>query len=390
MENRRQLLRALGAVGIAGLAGCLSRVISDPAGQTTSPTRSMAGTAEETDTSTPAATPRCPPTVTPGGTTPSAGVCPPPANLFLSPWQRPKGCDGYDDVDVTTLCSEAATTGDVRATVSPSTLGRSGDLTVALHNESNTSFKLAERSLFGFPPLLFHWYRGHWTGLFNARYSVPASGGMGEIEVPPGETEEWTIRQEANDLGRPLLGFHMGLSVRDTTVRLPPGVYAVGFFVDGTQYTRRFEVTGDPLALRPSNAVVETIRQDDTLIVRRNPAIDDCTTDQHDEWVTLVLDRRSSIPDRFARASLLELYNPGLGLKRPGTKIPARVPALLRDAFAHDDGSASQIRVETPALCRYEPNSWDASPESVPEDYVEAKETIVYEETAWQLSLESG
>jgi hypothetical protein len=388
--SRRQLLRAVGAFGVAGLAGCTSNGAVGAPGQTDSPGRTPTDTPGGSDTTTATETAQCPPSVTPGGTTPTQ-ACPPPPDAFDYAWQHlNEGCQEVRNYDVTPVCGEEAAMGDVRVTVSPSTVGSTGGLTVTLRNEGNTGLTLD-----GLDIGLFHWYRGYWTRMDNQRGR--SSGVPPEVNVPVGETAEWTITQNADALGDPLVGFQYDVATDEIPVRLPPGVYAFGVKVgeschaassDCHRYTRRFEVTGEPPALQPSNTVVDTFRQDDTLVVRREPAYDGCESSRDDERIALVLDRHSSIPERFARASLLELYTPWLSLRRPGAKISPPACELLRDAFAHDDGSASRIRVETRIACLHYPES--PRPEWMPEEFYDALHTVVYENTAWRLSWTSG
>jgi hypothetical protein len=318
--------------------------------------------------------------VTSRGDTPPRDACPPPPGAFDYAWQYlNEGCQDVRDYDVRPVCGEEARTGDIQLTVSPATVNRTGEVTVALHSEGNTGLTLEALDI-----RLFHWYQGYWAELANSKISLP--GVPPEVEVPIGETEEWTIKQDTDALGDPLVGHDLTVTTKDFPVRLPPGVYAAGFEIGDARYTERFEVTGERFGLQPSNAVAKTFRQDDTLVVRREPTFE-CESSQSDNRIALLLDRRPAIPEAFTRATLLELYTPWLSLQRPGAKRSPRGCELLRDAFAHDTGSTSRIRVETRAGCWY---PIDLDQDVIPGEFRDALKTVVYDETAWDLSWADG
>lgn len=258
------------------------------------------------------------------------------------------------------------------------------ELTMTLENESDVPLS-GNASGYEF----YRWHDGDWS-LILAKSGDLA---LELVEIAPGESRQWRVRVNNADLG-PAVPPGQTDDEREFAFRFPPGVYAFGFEVergeagfgpsetgtddrDGHLYAREFEVTGDELGLEPSDAVDETLRRGDALVVRT-------ATEReydHDRRVSLVADRLPAARDRPARLSRFELYNPGREMVRDydRTYVDSHVTALLRDGLAHVDGSESQIRVET--IDTATPPLGLGPLQSV---------TVVYEGTVWRLTSAEG
>ena len=91
---------------------------------------------------------------------------------------------------------------------------------------------------------------------------IVVNGGSGfarGVQIPPGETHEWTLRVNTADLGS--LFAERTYDYQSFVFRLPPGTYAFGFGVtsDGSDtrrpYATTFTVSGDAPPLVPSDQV---------------------------------------------------------------------------------------------------------------------------------------
>jgi len=351
--NRRRYLVALGTAS-STLAGCAFP--GRPASSTLTATESNAP-----DSATPASTTR-------NGSAPRS--CPPPANAFVP--DDPSGA-------VTTLCGEAASTGDVRLTASVSTLSSSGDeLLATLHNDGEVPVHGGRFSV-----TLYYWFDGEWKRIFRDRRRPPGEG----VTITPGGTRRFRIEASADlDPVSPPPTW-LTSEGRVFRLRLPPGDYAFGYEVreggpggetdasttetaDRTRYARRFGVEGD-LPLVPSAASTDAVRDGDTLVVRTHDAGDDAR-------VSLILDRLPSVPDGSARVSTFTLYNPHVTLLGPDRGTPRPVfwyTGELRDGLAHADGSAARVRIET----RIASEPVLAEPLS-----------IIHDGTPWRITAETG
>lgn len=371
--DRRDLLR-LGGVALCGaVAGCRSESPGSTPGE-------PEPEPEPEPTESPQSSPT-PDTSSPSAESGGPATCPP----------APGG-----EFDVTVHCGPRRPDQSVWMSTSAGTLEMPRDeLQFTLHNESDHALS-SEDDRYRF----YHWRDGEW---FLIREKTD-DGAFVRVRVPSGETRDWRVIEDTRNLGPTLPpGAPARSQSRDEggtfVFRLPPGVYAFGFDASGARsttsrtastpprhrYTAQIDVEGEPLSLRPSNAVDETFRREETLVVRTQPYRERFPEEFFEQArrMTLIADRRSTAPDRAARLGLFELYNPGHELHPAGSDREAFVPTfltgLLRDGLVHYEGSASRIRMETKNTIH--PPLGLAADESLP---------VVYEGTPWRLTAENG
>jgi hypothetical protein len=259
-------------------------------------------------------------------------------------------------------------------------------LEVTLHNESDRALSSTADAY-----RFYRWHEGSWSLVLEKSDTL----GLQPIEIPAGESRRWRVRLNTAALG-PVWPPNRTHGDQEFAFRFPPGTYAFGFRVqhadgrpgtdDGSTrtadgaahlYTRQFEVRGDALALKPSNAVTTVFRRDGVLVVRTRTDYES----GRDRRVSLIADRRSSMPDEAASLSVFELYNPGYELVRGDerTFVPARLTTLLRDGLAHSGSSTRRIRIETVDT-------------TIPPLGLDSDESlgVVYEGTSWEVSAENG
>lgn len=193
------------------------------------------------------------------------------------------------------------------------------------------------------------------------------------VVVPPGETRRWQVTENTADLGgvtRPFVG-----EPRQFAFRFPAGDYAFGYEITcgGQRHrlTQQFEVTGS-LPLEPSDAVETVSRNGETLTVRTQ-------LDERGYQRRLTCERLSPVPPDARRLTLLELYHPGVNVRPPGSDGVSgpnkRAVKLLRDGFAHYEGGAAVIEVETTG-------SSTSLVGLDPGEHID----VVYDGTAWRLT----
>lgn len=329
--DRRTLLRALVGGGGVGLGGCLGRTASDP--------RSTTDNWEHT----------------------------------------PSSCPSPISDEATVYCGTTGSDHRIEVTASTTSLPMSrATLTITLQNIDETAVR-AEQPASQF----YAWRRGTWTPISMG--PIPAVANP--ISIEPGDQLQVQVHQYGDSLDPVEIPREdMTQDRRTFAFRFMPGVYAFGYSVyfdsestttaeSGSEltrhlYTKRFRVTGEPPALLPSNAVSNTSRENNTLFVRtQTDVVEDARN------VSLIAEQLSSTPDSATSVTLFDLYNPSHPLSYRDGDVPR--PELLRDGFAHYEGSADQIRIETrrsvvPALGINEPR------------------TIVYDGTPWQITAVNG
>lgn len=298
------------------------------------------------------------------------------------------GCLPSPDPSVGSVRCGSDPRAGIRVTRSAAALAAPRDaLWTTLHSGTDRDRPLAVEGV-----RLYRRHDGGWSLLSKrVRRGLPRGS-----TVPPGGEARFRVGVDNAALGTP------GVRARDVSewefvFRLPPGVYAAGFEVetpggdgregsdaasetasepDARVFARRFEVTGDPLGLVPTRGVDRVARRGDTLVVRAWTDRDD----PGDRPVSLVADRLPSIPETATRLTTFELYNPGFREVRDPAEptVEGHVAALLRDGFAHYDGTAERIRVETVGGARRPP---DVEPDPT---------TVVHGPTAWRIERETA
>ena len=271
-NSRRWFLSVAGALATTGLAGCLSRA------GTGTPTGTAPGNENSTNQPSSAATDRA-------------------------------GAEGTDpcrptpfDDEIAVRCGGDSSMGDVRMTVSEPTLAMpQGQLTVTLSNESDATLESSPKHY-----QFYHRRDDEWVPIYQKVMTAEAVF----IDIPPGEEYQWRIELDTADLG-PRFPPQEKFGYRYFLFRLPPGRYAFGYrfrrMDQRVMYTREFEVTGDPLQLIPSDAVIGTSPGDGTLTVRVEPDYES----ENDRRVSLIADRLPDVPESATELTLFELYNPG-------------------------------------------------------------------------------
>jgi len=232
----------------------------------------------------------------------------------------------------------------------------SDDLEFSLHNESSSTLKSDERW-----HELYRWDGDRW---FRASFVSQIAAIGKPTEIAPGEQRRWIVRQDTSDLGTPIPDRTFGST--DLAYRFPPGHYAFGFRVrtdtatrttdDTTSrtssvpgyhlYLARFRVSGDSFNVSPSNAVVDTFSEGNTLVVRTQTD----SNDDSEREVSLHVEEQSSIPEGTPTMSRFQLYNPRYALVSDPEYEPfefVRATSLLRDGFGAYEDSHSTIRIES-------------------------------------------
>lgn len=265
--------------------------------------------------------------------TPEAGT--PPSN------DGSPGCPPAPTSETEVRCSHADAESSVRMTAASSTLSLPRDSNrFTLRNESDTRLN----STAGAYQLFVHTGDG-WE------FVAPkvSTGAVQPIELGPGDTRDWTLSANTENLGS-LAPPESGTDSRSLAFRLLPGTHAFGFRAtpEGSEtprlYATTFTVSGDAPPLVPSDSVDSHSRDGDTLTVTTQTTMEY----DHSRRVSLLLRRR---PDARNAASLglFELYNP-LYEQVPSYDspfVPPLVAELLRDAFAFAESSDGRVRVRT-------------------------------------------
>lgn len=306
-------------------------------------------------------------TAAPRADTPTPETGPPPSN------RSDPGCPPAPGSETEVRCSDADARPPIRTTVAPSSLELPrGSSRVTFHNGSERRLKSSVGSY-----QLFVHSGDEW------QFIVPkvSSGVAQPIELGPGETREWTLRANTDDLGSLTPPAEDG-DARPLTFRFLPGTYAFGFRVVPAEsdtprlYPTTFTVSGDAPPLIPSDSVVSHSRRGDTLTVKTQ------TTEEYDHSrrVSLRLERRSDARNA-ADLSRFELYNP-LYEQVPSYDsvfVSPLVAELLRDAFAFADPSDERIRVRTVDTTR--PPLGLGGTESL---------SVSYEGATWRVTARNG
>lgn len=338
--DRRDLLRALGGAGAAGVAGCLDGPVVSSGGH--------ASPGESTPTDDIASRP-CPPVQFDAGRT---------------------RCDGSTD------------DWSVSMTVDPATLELPRDeCTIRIENRGDAALESTADSV-----SLFAWRDGQWSHVVQKVDEMV----LEFVTVPAGGKREFSVAADTADLA-PVSPPGPRDGEQRFVFRFPPGTYALGYRVsrgdgdpfstddDGTDrvYARSFSVTGDAPDLEPTAVHEETVRRDGTPVVRTGTEREY----DHSRRVTLRLERATSPLARVAPLSLFELYNPGYelvpDLDRNRVYVPGLLVALLRDAFATATPSDGEILVETVDT-------------TSPPLGMQGSKTVRYDGTNWRLSATEG